>query len=491
MGIIARQSFYNVLSTLFAFTLGGLNTVVFYPRILGPEFHGLIGAILANSNIIQPIFSYGIQFTVIKYFSSYKTKREQDNLLIFSILLPLVVIGLFAGLVYKFDLINKFIFSEDSSIKSYFFLIFNVAISTAYFEIFYSWLRIRKKTVFGNFLKEVYQRVMITVLLTLYLASWIDFNGYIYALIISYYLRLLLILSYALWIYTPKINWELPANSKVLIRYCSYIFLTGFSASIILDLDKSMIEQLLKPELVSFYMVAIFIATVIDIPSRAMNQIVSPLVAESINTNNYDRLKELLKKSSSNLLLVAGLLFILININLSSIYELIEILNNKKGYVTGLPIILFISFSKLFSASLGCLNNIITNSKYYRYLLFFSIGAASLAVLLNFQLIETYGFIGAAIATLVVVFLFNFLKIILVYFKYKIHPFGIESLRIFILIVVLFIIFKNIRFEYHPLISIALKSFVVSAIYIAASYFFGLSLEVNRILKKVFKKIAF
>ena len=69
MGIIARQSFYNILSILFAFALGGINTIVFYPRVMGPEFHGLIGALLANSNIIQPLFAYGIQFTIIKYYS--------------------------------------------------------------------------------------------------------------------------------------------------------------------------------------------------------------------------------------------------------------------------------------------------------------------------------------------------------------------------------------------------------------------------------------
>ena len=92
METIARQSFYNVISILFAFALGGLNTIVFYPRVMGPEFHGLIVAMLANSNIVQPIFSYGIQFSVIKFYSACTSKREQDNLLIFSILLPLLVI---------------------------------------------------------------------------------------------------------------------------------------------------------------------------------------------------------------------------------------------------------------------------------------------------------------------------------------------------------------------------------------------------------------
>ena len=142
MGIIARQSFYNILSILFAFALGGINTIVFYPRVMGPEFHGLIGALLANSNIIQPLFAYGIQFTIIKYYSACTSKREQDNLLVFSILLPLVVILPIVGLVYQYDSISAFVFSEDSPAGDFLFLIFSIATATAYFEIFYSFLRL-------------------------------------------------------------------------------------------------------------------------------------------------------------------------------------------------------------------------------------------------------------------------------------------------------------------------------------------------------------
>ena len=488
MGIIARQSFYNVLSILFAIALGGANTIVFYPRVMGPEFHGLVGALLANSNIIQPLFSFGIQFSVIKFHSACKNKRDQDNLLIFSVVLPLFLIIPLILTVYQFDFILGYFFADESKASDYLFLILSVAISTAYFEIFYSWLRIQKKTVFGNFLKEVYQRVMITVLITFYLVGWLDFDSFLYNLIVGYYLRLLLIFFYALKVHTPKIHWEFPSNTKMILRYCSYIFLTGFSASIILDLDKSMIKQFLAPEYVSFYMVAIFIAAVIDTPSRAMVQIVSPMVAESLNSNNKMRLEELLKKSSLNLLLISGLIFVVINVNLQDIYKLIEILNTERGYIAGLPIILLISITKLFSASLGCLNNIITNSKHYRYLLIFSIASALTAIVLNIQFITTYGFIGAAIATLVVVTVFNILKIILVFYKFKIHPFGIKSAWVLLLIVALYLVFKNVSLDLHPFISVSLKSIIVGILYLGISYLTGLSAEVNNFVNQLLKK---
>ncbi len=54
------------------------------------------------------------------------------------------------------------------------YLIFLIAVATAYFEIFYNWSRVQKQTVIGNFLKEVYQRLLISVLLVLYLWGWLD-----------------------------------------------------------------------------------------------------------------------------------------------------------------------------------------------------------------------------------------------------------------------------------------------------------------------------
>ena len=42
MGIVAKQSFYNILSVILAFAIGALNTIVFYPRAMGEELYGIV-----------------------------------------------------------------------------------------------------------------------------------------------------------------------------------------------------------------------------------------------------------------------------------------------------------------------------------------------------------------------------------------------------------------------------------------------------------------
>ena len=69
MGIVAKQSIYNLISIGLAFLIGAVNMLFLYPTFPGREFQGLIVALLANSNLVQPFISFGVQHTLIKFFS--------------------------------------------------------------------------------------------------------------------------------------------------------------------------------------------------------------------------------------------------------------------------------------------------------------------------------------------------------------------------------------------------------------------------------------
>ena len=215
MSLIVKQSFSNIIIILFAFTLGALNTLFFYPSIIGAEFYGIILILLAQSNIIQPIFSFGLQHSVIKFFSSVNSKKEKDQILILSLIFPLVIIVPLSILfILNYNFIGNYLSTENPLIKNYIYIIISIAISTAYFEIFYSWCKVQKKTVFGNFLKEFYQRLLITILLFLYFFNLIDFKYFTYLLIFGYYLRLIIIIFYSLSIYRPNFKIAMPFKHK-------------------------------------------------------------------------------------------------------------------------------------------------------------------------------------------------------------------------------------------------------------------------------------
>ena len=355
-----------------------------------------------------------------------------------------------------------------------------IAVSTSFFEIFYSWVRVKLKSVFGNFLKELYPRLLVTFLLISYTLDYLDFENFILYLIYGYYLRLLIVMVYSFIINKPKISFYFKNDFKEILRYSFLILLSGAASSIILDIDKSMLSSILTVENVAYYSVPIFIAAVIEIPGRAMFQILSPIVAEVINKNNKKKLKYLLKKSSTNLVLVSSLFFLIINLNLNDFYEML----NQEGYNKGIPIVIIVSFAKLYSMSIGCVNNIISNSKYYYYIFWFSIISSVLAVVLNLYLIQDYGIIGAAYATFLVILIMNSLKLYLVNIKFKIHPYSYDTIKIIILTTFIYIIFNNLKLTFEPVISIAVKSALILILYTLAAYIFKLSDDVNIFIDK-------
>lgn len=490
MGIVARQSLYNIGSIVLAFGIGAVNTLFLYPGILGVSFYAIVVALLASSNILQPIFSFGMQHTVIKFFSAAETKEEKDKILFFSLLLPLCII-LPAGILFAifYNPIAAYLSTENAAMGDYIFLIFAIAVCTSYFEIFYSWARVQKKSVFGNFLKEVYQRVLIFVLLLLYFFQFLSLQGFIYGLILGYFFRLGVMFFHSVYLYRPHFYGFIPMASKSLLWFSGLIFLSGFGASLILDIDKTMLIKMVEGKYVAYYTVAVFIASVIDMPNRAMVQILNPLVAEALNKKAKDQLHTLLHKSSLHMFMASGLLFILINANGEDLYAFIAQLNGKSCFDVALPVVLILSLTKLFSAFTGCVNNIITNSEYYKYVPVFTIGSAVSVVMLNLYFIQHFGFVGAAYSTAVVITLFNLLKLFFVYRTFGIHPFSKGVFIVFLLIFGIGWGITFIPFSGHPFVNLLLRSGLIVLLYCGAVLGLKISDDVAAISKNWLKKV--
>ena len=184
MGIVVRQSFLNLISIGIAFLIGAINTLYLYPTFLGSKFQGLVIALLAISNLVQPFISFGTQHAVIRYYSKYTKKSDRDGLLTISILIPLIIVLLFIPVfIGYYDEIRQYLFQSDQSLSRYAYVILFIAVSASFFEVFYSWLRVKLKSVFGNFLKELYPRLLIALLLISYSIGLLNFESFIFFVI--------------------------------------------------------------------------------------------------------------------------------------------------------------------------------------------------------------------------------------------------------------------------------------------------------------------
>lgn len=485
MGIVLNQSLKNTIITYIGFAIGGINTIYLYPVFLGATYYALTNYILSSANVIMPLFAIGMQNTLVKFYSQYQTNEERSRFLSFTVLFPLLLIipMLLIGLFF-YDEILYFLSKKNIIVKNYVWFIPFIGLCMAYFEIFYAWLRVHMHSVFGNFIKEVGLRLASLLLLISVYYNWIDVEGFVYATAVVYLLAFLVTMFYAFSIQKPDFQFTIPENTKDVLVYTFYIILSGSVANLLLDGDKMILNQYMKIENIAYYSVATYIALVISVPSRAMHQIVYPITARLMHENNHDAMNDLYKKTSINLQIVGGYVMLGIFVNINQLYEMVP-----KEYAGGIMVVFMIGLSKYFDLILGNNNAIIFNTKYYRAVLFLGVLLVVMTVALNMVFIPIYGIIGSAFATLLSITLYSLAKLLFVVKRLHLYPFTMQTVYSMIITAILFVAFYFWEFPFSPIISIVLKSILVTIAYVYINYKFVISEEINNVIDTVLKKL--
>lgn len=485
MGIVLRQSLNNTLITYFGFVIGGLNLLFLYTRFLTDEYFGLVNVILSASAVLMPLLAFGIPNALVKYYAGFREGKSRDAFLTLMVMLPLVLIIPMAILSHLAnETIGNFLSQENPIVKGYVWHIFIIGVSMAYFEVFYAWAKVHMRSVFGNFMKEVFSRILVTLLLILIYFDVITVLGFLDALALLYLVRTLVMMVYCMGLQRLKLNFKFPVNTWEIVGYSALIILGGSAAIVLLEVDKVMINQFIEIENVAYYSVAGYIATVIAVPSRSMHNITYPLTAEILHNKDRLGLKRLYQKSSLTLFIVSGLLFILIILNLDDLYQLLP--DNYRG---GYTIVFILGIIKVYDALLGNNNAILYNSDFYRALLLMGVLLAILTILLNMWLIPSYGLDGAAIASFMAFFIYNSIKLAYVKSKFDIQPITLDSVKVLLLLLALCFVFYVLPFSFHPLINIALKSVLIISCYVFVLYRFKISEDIFGVLSMYLNKL--
>jgi O-antigen/teichoic acid export membrane protein len=169
-------------------------------------------------------------------------------------------------------------------------------------------------------------------------------------------------------------------------------------------------------------------------------------------------------------------------LNVNQLYEIIP-----EEFSGGLFVVFVISLTKLYDTVLGSNNAILFNSDYYRIVLVLGVVLVILMVLLNMLFIPLYGINGAAIATFLAIFAYNSIKLFFVYKKFKIFPFTMYTLKIAILITVSTLLFYFWDFPFNPFINIALKSMIITILYLIVIYKLNFSEDISLLIKRYLK----
>ncbi|CAN5475760.1 hypothetical protein BH09BAC3_BH09BAC3_34530 [soil metagenome] len=436
MGIIIRQSIITTIISYIGVAIGYVNLLYLYPRFLSPEQVGLMRTVQDSAILLAQFAQFGLAQSIIRFFPRFMGNVVQSRNFINIILL--------AGLAaFGFFLIVYFIFEQ--SILGYFqtnagefihysglalWLTFIIVITTL-LEVY---SRSLLKNILPNILKEIVVRLLLAIIILFYFKGLLTFPQVMIGSVLVY-VFCLMVLGTSLVAHgylNAKIELNLiePPFRKELVSFSLLSFAGTAGLIIIGKVDSLMVAGLLGLTPVAIYTTSYYMASVIDIPKRAMTQIASPLISRGLEKNDLLEIKNIYQKTALNQFILGSLLLIGISANLTSIFLLMP-----KGdlYEAGRWVVVIVGIGKLADMLFGPSSEIIVYSKYYRFNIVLIIILAVLIITTNNYLIPKYGIEGAALATALILIIFNLIKFIFIWIKMDLQPFSFAFIKIILI----------------------------------------------------------
>jgi O-antigen/teichoic acid export membrane protein len=342
------------------------------------------------------------------------------------------------------------------------------------------------KTIVPNLLREIVARLLLSVLVLLYFSGVLSFDQFVIGSVATYLICLLLLILY-LW-QQGEISIQTDFKSldqnkfAELIKY-SLLSFAGMAGMILIGkVDSMMVSAMLGLASNAIYTTAFYMATVIEIPKRALSQITMPLISKAFEQNDIKEVASLYRKTSINQFIIGSLLLIGVWINLENIFDLMP---KGKNFELGQWVVIIVGFGKLIDMLFGPSSEIIVLSKYYRFNIILIILLASMVIISNNVLIPRYGIEGAAWGSAFALITFNAIKFIFIYVKFGIQPFEWATLKV-LAIAIITLVVNSILFKVdNALIDIVFRSAVVTILFSSLIIWARASDDANGIFRKL------
>lgn len=487
MGLVIRQSIYSTIISYLGIVIGYVNLLYLYPKFLSLEQVGLFRTIQDAAILFTPFAQFGLTQSIFRFYPLLV--KDQKTSHTFITLMALMALAGFAifFLVFKVFETPLLSYFQDNAkeIIQYASLVLWLTLILVMIAVLEAFSRSLLKTVVPNLLREVMARLFLSVLVLFYFGGFIPFNQFIICSVLGYLLWLLILLFY-LWKQgeiSIQTNFNALDQTKFpeLFKY-SLLSFAGMAGLILIGkIDSMMVSAILGLSANAIYTTAFYMATVIEIPKRALSQIIMPLIAKAFEQNEIKEVANLYRKTSINQLIIGVLLLIGIWINLDNIFNLMP---KGETYAIGKWVVIIVGFGKLMDMLFGPSSEIIVLSKYYRFNIILILALATLVIISNNILIPRYGIEGAAWGSSFALITFNIIKFVFIYYKFRIQPFELTTAKVLGIALIALLVNSILPKVENTLLDIGLRSAVISIIFGSSIVMTKVSPETNTLLQK-------
>lgn len=475
-----KIAFQSIQTTLFSYVgvvLGYINVLWLYPYALDSTQLGTFRTIQDLGLLLVPFAQLGLGHGITRFFP--KLEQNQGALLTFCLFFSFLGFGLVSILFFGFkeEVISLFA-SNSPEVINFLSIVLFIALFSVWNSILDAFARSYVKVGIPTFIREVFLRLLTSILIALYLLRWISFDQVMQGLVLVYGIALLGVSMYMVWLGVFKFDFSwsrFPSGFKSsLLKYSLLTFLATAASTLILKIDSVMISSMLSLEANAIYSIAFYMALVIELPRRAISQVAMPLIAEHFAQQRIQEINLLYRQLSNRQLYICLLLFALTWANIDSIYHFVP---NREIYQTGKWVVLIIALGKLVDVAFSLNSEILVFSTYYRFNLILTVSMSILLIAANYFLLPILGIEGAAVGSATVMLAYNLVKYGYLKWRLNLDPFSLETLKILgVGIISVASLHVSPAFS-NPLFSLVMTSLFVIGVFVGSSALFGVGKE--------------
>lgn len=498
MSSIRRQSIISSLVIYFGFAVGLLNIYLFTKQglFLDPQF-GLYNAFIAIAMMMMAFANMAMPSYIYKFYPYYNEHlpvKKNDQL---TIALVTGVIGfvlvLVAGILFKGLVVKKYI-TNAPEIVTHYNWIFVLGFGLMIYTILEAYAWQLHKSVFTNFLREVMWRLFTTALIVLFSMGIIrDFDTFIRLFSFSFPFIAAVLFIYL--IITKKIHFTFQLSkvtrrlSKSILRLCSFVYTGSLILTISLVFDSLVISSVLDDALtkLAVYSVAQNIASMIQVPQRGIIAAAIAHLSKAWKDKNMDIIQKIYQRSSINQLLFACGLFALIILSFSDAVTTFKL---KGTYLDAYYVVILLGIAKLVDMGTGVNAQIIATSTWWRFEMISGVILLLVMMPLSYILTKQMDIVGAGLAHLISIVVYNSVRILFLWRKFGLHPFRIQSLYTLLLAGASWAACHFAFMEIHGWAGMFLRSIAFIALYGFGAIYLKLSPDIPPVLRSVRKRIG-
>ncbi len=488
MGIVARQSIATTILSYIGVVVGYINLLYLYPKFLVPEQIGALRTLQDAALLFSPFAQFGVAISVQRYFPRFGDDQRQSGAFITLMLMGSLVGFTVFSIVFLFfrEAIAAYFELKAKDFIGYLSLTLWLTLILVITAVLESYARSLLKTVIPSLLRDLVIRLLFSVAVLMYFMKYLTFDQFILSTLVAHFICLL---ALALYLYRsgdlqlsftwPKLD---PALRIEMLRYSLFGFAGTAGMIIIAKMDSLMVAGMVGLAANAVYTTAFYMATVIEIPKRAISIVIMPLISRAFENNNMAEIQTLYRKSALNQFIVGLLLLLGIAANLDNMFALMP---NGAIYQAGYAVVILVGAGKLADMFFGPSSEIIVLSKYYWFNIILLLSLAVMTIALNNLLIPRYGLVGAASGAALSLVLFNFVKFIFVWATLGLQPFNWQFFKVLSIGAVTWAASMILPATENVMVDMILRSGLMSLVYGGLVFGLKVSPDVNEVVRRV------